>query len=460
MTLDAPLWTSDAMAAATGGVASASFAVEGVSFDSREVLAGDLFVAMKGETSDGHRFVAEAMARGARAALVSEPVPFPHVLVPDTFVALQALGRAARARTSATVVGVTGSVGKTGTKEALARAFRRMAPHATHASVKSYNNHTGVPLSLARMPEATRYAVLEMGMNHAGEIRALTAQVRPHIALITWVASVHIENFADEQGIADAKAEIFEGLEAGGTAIIPADNRHAARLRAAAGRWAERILSFGQAADADVRLLQAEALGQGSRIRAQLGAQTIDLTVGMPGAHWVSNALAVLAVVHAAGGDAGEAALALAGFTDLAGRGARVTLHLPGGTALLIDESYNANPASMAAALSVLGATPAARRIAVLGAMKELGRHSAQLHRDLAGPIAAARVDLLALVGEEMDALEIPGAARFPSASEALAWVQDALRPGDVLMVKGSNSVGLSGLVRTLSEALAGEVPA
>ena len=456
-----PLWTSDAIAAATRGVASTAFSADGVSFDSREVLAGDLFVAMRGEKSDGHAHVAEAMVRGACAALVSQPVPGPHVLVADTFEALMALGRAARARTSATVIGVTGSVGKTGTKEALARALRRIAPDATHASVKSYNNHTGVPLSLARMPADTCYAILEMGMNHEGEIRALTRQVRPHIALITWVAPVHIENFTSEEGIADAKAEIFEGLEPGGTAILPADNRHLPRLRAAAERHAARILTFGHAPDADVRVLSAQDRGEdGAGIEARIGQETLSFTLGMRGAHWVSNALAVLACAHAAGVDVAEAALALGSFTDLVGRGARTRLSLGGGTALLIDESYNANPASMAAALAVLGATPATRRLAILGAMKELGAHSAALHAGLAGPIADSRVDELALVGAEMDALQVPGAARLATAEEALSWARAQLRPGDVLMVKGSNSVGLGRVVAGLARTIAAEADA
>jgi UDP-N-acetylmuramoyl-tripeptide--D-alanyl-D-alanine ligase len=453
-----PLWTGTAIAAATGGTLSAPFDASGVAFDSREILAGDLFIALKGEMADGHTYIESARARGAAGVICSRPVEAPHILVADTSVALEALGCAARARTGATVVGVTGSVGKTGVKEALRRCFQRIAPDATHWSVKSYNNHTGVPLSLARMPAGTRFGVFEMGMNHAGEIAALTRQVRAHVALITWVAPVHIEHFDSEAGIADAKAEIFEGLEPGGTAILPADNRHAPRLRAAAERFAGRVLTFGTSADADVRLIQAEPGAHGTAMTAMVAGETLDLTVGMAGRHWVGNALAVLAAVHAAQGDIGEAALALADFRELEGRGARHTLHLPGGTATLIDESYNANPASMAAALAVLAETKG-RRLAILGAMKELGQHSRAMHAGLADPITAANVSELALVGEEMAALRVDGAAHLPDAAAARAWAEAMLRPGDVLLVKGSNSVGLGAVVAALVASLAGERP-
>ncbi|WP_448586516.1 UDP-N-acetylmuramoyl-tripeptide--D-alanyl-D-alanine ligase [Thermaurantiacus sp.] len=445
-----PLWTGEAVARATGGRLSAPFEADHVSFDSREVIGGELFIALPGTRRDGHEFVAAAFAQGAAAALVSRPVPGPHVLVPDTRAALEALGQAARARTAATVIGVTGSVGKTGVKEAIARALARIAPEATHRSARSYNNHTGVPLSLARMPEDTRFGVFEMGMNHAGEIRALTRQVRPHVALITWVAPVHIENFENEEGIAEAKAEIFEGLEPGGAAILPADNRHAPLLRARASAHTARILAFGSGPDADVRLLEVDLGPTGSRAVADVAGEILHFRVGMPGRHWVSNALAVLAAVRAAGGDLAESGLALAELTGLEGRGERIALSLPGGGATLLDESYNANPASMAAALAVLAETPARRRIAVLGAMKELGVHAPALHAGLVAPINTAGVAELALVGEEMAALRIDGATHLPDWEAALAWAEAMLKPGDVLLVKGSNSVGLGRLVAAL----------
>ncbi|WP_448582095.1 UDP-N-acetylmuramoyl-tripeptide--D-alanyl-D-alanine ligase [Thermaurantiacus sp.] len=445
-----PLWTGAQIAAATGGTLAGAFDATGVTFDSREILAGDLFVALRGTNTDGHRFVAEARARGAAGVLAERPVEGPHVEVADSLAALVALGAAARARTRATILGVTGSVGKTGVKEALRRAFQRMARDATHWSEKSYNNHTGVPLSLARMPAATRFGVFEMGMNHAGEIRALTAQVRPHIALITWVAPVHIENFADETGIAEAKAEIFEGLEPGGTAIIPADNRHAALLRTRAANRAARILFFGEAPDADVRPLDIQLGAEGTDLVAEVMGQQIACRIGMPGRHWVSNALAVLACVAAAGGDLAEAGLALASLTGLDGRGARVALHLPGGEATLLDESYNANPTSMAAALAVLAGLPATRRLAILGAMKELGVHAPAMHAGLAAPIAAAGIAELALVGSEMEALRVDGATYLADWEQALAWARATLRPGDAILVKGSNSVGLGRVVEAL----------
>ncbi len=450
------LWTGEAIAAATGGLLSAPFAVDGVTFDSREVIGGELFVAMRGGTADGHAYVAQAAERGAAGLLVEQPVDGPHVRVADSFRALEALGVAARLRTDATVVGVTGSVGKTGTKEALRLAFERVAPDATHASVKSYNNHTGVPLSLARMPSGTRFGVFEMGMNHAGEISALARMVRPHVAVITWVANAHIENFADgEPGIARAKAEIFEGLEPGGVAVWPADNPHAPILAAAARARGVQSIRFGWKEGADVRVLAADVGAASTRLVADVMGEEVHLTVGMAGRHWVGNALAVLAAVKAAGGDIAEAGLALAALSDLPGRGARHTLKVAGGSATLIDESYNANPASMAAALAVLRDTPAKRRVAVLGAMRELGSGSDALHAGLAAPIADAGVAELALVGPEMAALKVPGAVHLPDATAAIAWVRDTLGDGDVLLVKGSNSLQLGRLVAALLEEAA-----
>src|SRR5512146_3049241 len=350
------LWTSDEIAAATGGTASSSFEVSGVTFDSGEVGAGDLFVAMSGTVHDGHKFVDAAFAAGAAGAIVSQPVNGPHVLVDDTFEALQALGRASRQRSRATIFGVTGSVGKTSTKEALYAALDCNRPGKVHRSVKSYNNHSGVPLSLARMPRETEFAVFEMGMNNAGEIRALTAQVRPHVALITAIAPAHIENLGSEQAIANAKAEIFEGLEPGGIAIVPNDTPHRDRLVRAARRHADRIITFG-GGDADVHAVHAVAAdGGGSLISAALLERELTSTISQRGEPWVSNALAVLAAVEAVGADVALAGLALADLGGLKGRGERHVIEIDGGELLLIDESYNANPASMAATLKSLGA--------------------------------------------------------------------------------------------------------
>jgi UDP-N-acetylmuramoyl-tripeptide--D-alanyl-D-alanine ligase len=455
------LWTSDEIAAATGGTASASFEVTGVTFDSREVEPGTLFVAMPGTVHDGHQFVAQAFAQGAAGALVSRPAAGPHVLVEDVPTALEALGRAARDRVNAVVIGVTGSVGKTSTKEALFAALDRCAPGRVHRSVKSYNNHTGVPLSLARMPRDSQYAVLEMGMNHAGEIAALTRLVRPHVALVTAIAPAHIENLGSMEAIADAKAEIYEGLEPEGTAIMPNDTPHRDRLLRAARRHAESIVTFGSG-DADVHAKHAvTADGGGSLITAALLGSDLTFTISQRGDHWVSNALAVLAAVEAVGGDLAVAGLALADMGGLKGRGERHHIPLDGGEALLIDESYNANPASMAATLKSLGAeNVAGRRIAVLGPMRELGEHSPALHAALAEPVRAASVDEVILVGEDMrplaDALDSSFHVMLVDSVEAATDALVAtLRPGDAVLVKASNSIGLARLVERVAGGLA-----
>jgi len=455
------LWTSDEIAAATGGRASASFEVTGVTFDSREVGPGDLFVAMPGTVHDGHKFVDAAFAVGAAGAIVSRPVNGPHVLVDNTFAALQALGRASRERSRATIFGVTGSVGKTSTKEALYAALDRNRPGKVHRSVKSYNNHTGVPLSLARMPRDAEYAVLEMGMNNAGEIRALVAQVRPNVALITAIAPAHIENLGSEEAIADAKAEIFEGLEPDGIAIVPNDTPHRDRLVKAARRHADRIVTFGSG-DADVHAIHAvNAEPGGSLISAALLERELTFTISQPGEHWVSNALAVLAAIEAVEADVAVAGLALADLGGLKGRGQRHRVEIDGGELLLIDESYNANPASMAATLKSLGAErDVTRRIAVLGPMRELGEHSDALHAGLAPAIRDAHVDQLILIGEEMNPLAdalagdiaISRANTVDEATDALIRI---VRPGDAVLVKASNSVGLARLVERVAGGLA-----
>lgn len=451
-----PLWTGESIANATGGALSAPFSVSGVAFDSREVRPGDLFVAMKGEQADGHAFIDRALAAGAAGLLVDRPVAAPHVRVADTFAALEALGRAGRARTQAAIVGVTGSAGKTGTKEALFHAFDRMRPGRAHRSLKSYNNHVGVPLSLARMPEDTCYGVFEMGMNHEGELRALTAQVRPHVAIVTTIAPAHIEYFGTEERIARAKAEIFEGLVEGGTAIIPFDSPHCDLLVRAAQPYAGRIVTFGLGEGADVQALETMATGDGATlVTARLPNARLSFTLSMPGRHWIANALAVLAAVQATGGDLGIAGLALACLPGMAGRGARYRVPTADGEALLIDEAYNANPASMAATLAQLGEEPAGRRIAILGAMKELGAQSEALHVGLADPLLSAGVDFALLVGDEMTPLAQALAGRIDvahvaGADEAIDRAAALLRDGDVILVKGSNSMGLARLVAAL----------
>jgi UDP-N-acetylmuramoyl-tripeptide--D-alanyl-D-alanine ligase len=452
------LWTSEEIAAATGGKASAPFAVNGVTFDSREVGPGDLFVAMPGTVHDGHKFVDAAFKAGGAGVVVSQPVNGPHVLVDDTFAALQALGRASRERSRATIIGVTGSVGKTSTKEALYAALDRNRPGTVHRSVKSYNNHTGVPLSLSRMPRDAEFAVLEMGMNNKGEIAALTRQVRPHVAIITAIAPAHIENLGSLEAIADAKAEIFEGLEPRGTAIVPNDTPYRDRLVKAARRHADSIITFG-GGDADVHALHAvSADGGGSLISAALLERELTFTISQRGEHWVTNSLAVLAAVEAVGADVAVAGLALADLGGLKGRGERHIIEVRGGEVLLIDESYNANPASMAATLKSLGEEPeVARRVAVLGPMRELGEHSATLHASLAPAIREAHVDQLILIGDEMRPLaekvigniSLDLVSNVDEATEALRRI---VRPGDAVLVKASNSVGLAKLVESMAK--------
>ena len=452
------LWTSEEIAAATGGEASAAFEVTGVTFDSREVGPGDLFVAMPGTVYDGHKFVEAAFEAGAAGVIVSQPVNGPHVLVDDTFAALQALGRASRERSRATIIGVTGSVGKTSTKEALYAALDRNQPGKVHRSVKSYNNHTGVPLSLSRMPRDAEFAVLEMGMNNKGEIAALTRQVRPHLALITSIAPAHIENLGSMEAIADAKGEIFEGLVSGGTAIVPNDTPQRDRLVKAARRHADSIITFG-GGDADVHAMHAvSAEGGGSLISAALLESELTFTISQRGEHWVTNSLAVLAAVEALGADVALAGLALADLGGLKGRGQRHVIEVRGGEVLLIDESYNANPASMAATLKSLGEeSEVARRIAVLGPMRELGRHSAELHAGLAPAVRSAHVDQLILIGDEMRPLaekvigniSLDLVANVDEATEALRRI---VRPGDAVLVKASNSVGLAKLVESMAK--------
>ncbi|MGQ0660164.1 UDP-N-acetylmuramoyl-tripeptide--D-alanyl-D-alanine ligase [Sphingosinicella sp.] len=452
------LWTSEEIATAVGGAAGAGFEVSGVAFDSREIGPGDLFIAMKGEATDGHRFIDQAFAAGAAGALVSQPIDQPHVQVADTFDALNALGRTSRARTQARVIGVTGSAGKTGTKEALFAALDRSAPGRTHRSVKSYNNHTGVPLSLARMPRDTKFGIFEMGMNRAGELAALTRLARPHVAIVTTIASAHREYFASDEAIADAKGEIFQGLEPGGTAIVPFDSPHRDRLIGAARPYAATIVTFGLGEGADVRANYVTGAPRGgSQVTATLPGAQLSYTISQPGAHWVANSLAVLAAVQAVGGDLAQAGLALADMAGLKGRGARTTIAVQGGEALLIDESYNANPASMAATLKVLGDTPVTgRRIAVLGTMRELGGESATFHAALAGPIETAKVDRAILVGDEMEALaKVLGGTvemtHVPDAAAAIPVARAAIGTGDAVLVKGSNSIGLSALVEALT---------
>ncbi|WP_406858634.1 UDP-N-acetylmuramoylalanyl-D-glutamyl-2,6-diaminopimelate--D-alanyl-D-alanine ligase [Alsobacter sp. KACC 23698] len=427
-------------------------AVTGVSIDTRTLQPGELFFAIKGDARDGHDFVAAALEKGAGAAVVAEDRAAGFAgagalfAVPDVLAAMQRLGLAARARTDARIAAVTGSVGKTGTKEALRTVLATQG--ATHASAASYNNHWGVPLTLARMPQATRYGVFEIGMNHAGEIEPLVAMVRPHVALITTVEPVHLENLGSIEAIADAKAEIFTGLGAGGTAVINRDNPHYERLRRhAEASPAGRIVSFGEHPDADVRLTRAILKPDMTIVEATLFGEPVTYRIGSPGKHAAMNSLGVLGVVEALGGDLALAAIAMADVTPPSGRGEQIRLPAPGGDIALYDESYNANPASVRAALGVLGQAPVGlrgRRIAVLGDMLELGPEAPELHAGLASAVEENGVDLVFAAGPLMkhlwQALPMEKRGAYAANSAELApLVAGALRAGDVVTVKGSN---------------------
>jgi UDP-N-acetylmuramoyl-tripeptide--D-alanyl-D-alanine ligase len=451
-----PLWTAAELAAATGGQAHGDWSVGGISIDSRTIAADELFIALRGPRHDGHDFVGDVLRQGAAALVDHVPAgvdPARLVEVQDTMAALTALGRAARARSRARIAAITGSVGKTGTKEALRLALAAQAP--THASAASHNNHWGVPLSLSRTPRATAYALYELGMSAPGEIRALVGLVRPQVALITTIAPAHLGFFPSLAAIAEAKSEIFSGLEPGGTAVINLDAPHAARvaeLARAAG--VSRVIGFGETPEAAARLRDARLDVTGSDVVMTLDGAEIAYRIGAPGRHWVSNSLGVIACVAALGADPQRAARALAGFHPPKGRGERHALRRAGGTVTLIDESYNANPTSMRAALALLANAPG-RKLAALGDMLELGEQAPALHAALAEPVAAAGADRVFTVGSAMRHLHdsLPAARRAAhadSAQELLALLEAELRPGDTLLIKGSLGIGMGRLVSAL----------
>ncbi len=458
------LWTASEVLAATGGHAMgpADWQAYGVAIDSRTTQSGDLFVAIAGPNHDGHQFVADAIEAGASAAIVADHFEDPRAGIPlvrvsDPLEALRYLAATARERMQGTVIAVTGSVGKTGTKEALRSALDRFKP--THASAGSLNNHWGVPLSLARLPRDASFAVFEIGMNHAGEIGPLSRLVRPHAAIVTTVDVVHLEFFDSLADIAEAKAEIFEGLEAGGMAILNRDNTHYEQLAAAADQaGVTRIIAFGESDAADARLIKASHNEHCTCISADICGQAMTYKVGAPGRHWVLNSLAVLATVNAVDGDLGLAGLALADLSPTEGRGQRTSVTTRDGTILVIDESYNASPASMRAAIELLGATLVARtgrRIAVLGDMLELGAESPAFHKELAPIIHAASVDLVFCCGTNMkglaDALSPAALGGWADDSDALVnAVVAETRPDDVFIVKGSLGSRMAPIVQAL----------
>jgi UDP-N-acetylmuramoyl-tripeptide--D-alanyl-D-alanine ligase len=459
------LWTIDAMASAMGAERQGPLpaSVSGLSIDSRSIAPGEAFFAIHGDHRDGHEFVAAALAAKAAVAVVAADrraqfeSDAPLLVVPDVLAGLRDLAAAARARMHGKVIGVTGSVGKTGTKEALRLALSKDGE--THASVASYNNHWGVPLSLARCPSSARYAVLEMGMNHAGEIAPLSRLVRPDVAIITTIAPVHLEFFGSLAKIADAKAEIFVGVPSDGAAVVNRDIAQFAQLaRRAKDAGIARVISFGENAKADARLIKLALQPRCSTVEAEILGTRFSYKIGAPGKHIVINSLAVLAAAELVGADLALAALALAELQPVAGRGAPIAIELPAGQALILDESYNANPVSVEAALAVLGGSPIGpqgRRIAVLGDMLELGGDGVSLHRALAKSVIANAVDLVFCCGPLMRALwEVLPASRrggYAEDSAALeAQVLPAIRAGDVVMVKGSLGSRMAPIVKAL----------
>ncbi|MDB5651863.1 MAG: UDP-N-acetylmuramoylalanyl-D-glutamyl-2,6-diaminopimelate/D-alanyl-D-alanyl ligase [Hyphomicrobiales bacterium] len=444
-------------------------AVTGISIDTRTLAPGDLFFAIRGENNDGHLFVQAAFEKGAAAAVIEEALADdlkhlgPLYVVHDALAAMERLGVAARKRSQAMIVAITGSVGKTGTKEALRLVLSQAGP--THASAASYNNHWGVPLTLARMPVEAHFGIFEIGMNHSDEIRPLASMVRPHVAVITTVAPVHLENLGTIEAIADAKGEIFSGLEPCGIAILPRDNSQFARLDALAGQsLGGGVLTFGEHEESDARLLEFTSTPEGSVITAEIMGIRLRYRLGAPGRHLAINSLAVLLAARAVGLDVTDAARALGEFAAPVGRGQQIVLETPGGQALLIDESYNANPVSMHAALTLLADTPRrgvfGKKIAVLGDMLELGPDAIALHAELASFLAETDIDVVHTAGPLMRALydALPEAKRGLY-SETSAQIADALldevAPGDVIMIKGSNGSRMGPIVAALKQRFA-----
>lgn len=439
-----PLWTAEDIAAAVGGQVAGGFAANGVSIDTRSIEPGDLFVALAG-ARDGHEFVDQALAKGAAGVLASQAVSGPAVMVDDTFKALEQLGVAARERAPQARRGaVTGSVGKTSVTQAI-MAGLRLAGRA-HSSVKSYNNHIGVPLTLARMPRDTERAVFEIGMNHADEITPLSKFVRPHAVVVTTVGPVHTENFPDgEEGVARAKAEIFAGLEPGGIAVLNADNAWFDLLQAEARKAGAEIRTFGTGEGCDARLIDFQVPGRHAVVQARLHGKAMDFPILQTGFHWGLNSMAVLLMLEALDVDLNDSLAALGSFEPLAGRGAEKLVRAKGGTFTLVDESYNANPISMASAIRTLGARQAeGRRIVALTDMLELGEDGPTFHAALAEPLERAGIDLVFCAGPLMKSLwdALPPTRRggyAETAADLAPQVARAVEPGDLVMVKGSN---------------------
>ncbi len=466
--MNEPIWLAEEAAAATGGrlIGADAWLASGVSIDTRSLAPGDLFVALK-DARDGHEFLAQAFVSGASAALISDPEKAaglgPVLVVGDVLEGLRRLGEAARDRSDAKRVAVTGSVGKTSTKEALALCLAASGP--THRSVKSYNNHWGVPLTLSRMPRSSRFAVFEIGMNHRGEIAPLTRLVRPHAALITTIAPAHVENLGSLENVADEKGDVYGGLEPGGAALIPNEAPHARRLIEAAERNGANVIRFGREQGCEARLLKFEMVEGGSLAEADILGRTIRYRIGAEGAHWALNSVAALAAADVVGADLHAAARALENLRAADGRGAARKVQAGFGSFLLVDDAYNANPASMAAAFATLGARapgPGGRRIVALGDMLELGPDERAYHAGLAAPLDQAGVDLVFCAGPLMAALNeaLPPTRRGGYAGNAEALIPllaESLQEGDIVLVKGSNSSRMSLVVDALAKLERGE---
>lgn len=457
------LWTGEAMSAAMKGRPFGVLpdAIGGISIDTRTLQPGDAFFAIKGDQFDGHDFATAAIRAGAAVLIASEGrlpslgrLTIPKIVVPDVLVGLGKLGEAARLRSRAKIIAVTGSNGKTSTKEALRHVLSAVG--SVHAADKSFNNHWGVPLTLARMPADVDYGVFEIGMNHPGEIRPLVKMVRPHVAIVTMIGAAHLGFFRDLDEIAEAKAEIFEGLEPEGVALINRDDpRFSLLANLARSKGHGNIEGFGEDAQADIRLLDADLLSDRSEIAVSVKGRDVLATVGAPGRHVVQNVLAVLGAANAVGADLEPVAAALAGLQAEQGRGRRHDLAVGTGRATLIDESFNANPASMRAAIQLLataGVGEGGRRIAVLGDMLELGETSTELHAGLAPVILDAKLDGVMLAGEKMRALaealpdDYPKVYE-PSMQDLSPAVLATVKPGDTVMVKSSKGIGFAKIV-------------
>ncbi len=462
------IWNASEAAGATGGklLHGEDWSATGISIDTRTLEPGDLFVALK-DARDGHDFLAQAFVSGACAALISDPEKAdelgPVLVVGDVLDGLRKLAHGARNRSEAKRIAVTGSVGKTSTKEALAHCLA--ASGETHRSVKSYNNHWGVPLTLARMPADARFAVFEIGMNHRGEILPLTNLVKPHAALVTNVAPAHVQNLGSLEAVADEKGDVYAGLEPGGAALVPNEAPHANRLIDAAERNGANIIRFGRDEGCEARLLSFVMDEHGSLAEADILGRVVRYRIGAEGAHWALNSVAALAACDVVGADVEAAADALAHLRAVDGRGAAKTINAGFGAFILVDDAYNANPASMAAAFSTLAARkPQAggRRIAALGDMLELGPDERAYHAGLAQPIEQAGIDLVFAAGPRMAALmeALPPALRggYAETSEALIpALTNSLRAGDIVLVKGSNGSRMGKVVTALAGLGAGD---